>query len=152
MSLPPVIPKQQQQQKIVQERKRRWRLKKMALCNLESASHVNTRFMAPTVLSQQAPWCFTKLLPVRSKTKTLLLQRPPSSSLFFLQFQKYHPTLMKLQQPPSSTVLSLSAFSLLFLILQRKDKKKKIPEASKLSDLSDLSVHSHTVYPASASA
>lgn len=81
--------------------------------------------MAPTVLSQQAPWCFTKLLPVRSKTKTLLLQRPPSSSLFFLQFQKYHPTLMKLQQPPSSTVLSLSAFSLLFLILQRKDKKKK---------------------------
>lgn len=127
MSLPPVIPKQQQQ-KTVQERKRRWRLKKKWHCVIwNTASHVNTRFMAPTVLSQQAPWCFTKLLPVRSKTKTLLLQRPPSSSLFFLQFQKYHPTLMKLQQPTSlhqAQCCLYLPFPFFFSSSREKTKKK----------------------------
>lgn len=105
--------------------------------------------MAPTVLSQQAPWCFTKLLPVRSKTKTLLLQRPPSSSLFFLQLQKYHPTLMKLQQPPSSHQAQCCLylpFPFFFSSSREKTKKKKQSQKLPNCQTSVTSVSTATLF------
>lgn len=105
-------------------------MKTTILCNWERSIPGSTRYTAPRALSQQAPWCFTKLLPVRSKRKTLLPRRT-SHSLVVVPLIPKIPTLMKLQQPPSLTELSplclFSSFSHPPEKRRRAERSQKLP-------------------------